>query len=49
MPGRGTSPTVVVREEIANSVTHGLGLLASIAGAVVLISLGAERGRGGTS
>ncbi len=35
---------MVVREEIANSVTHGLGLLASIAGAVVLVSLSAERG-----
>ncbi len=35
---------MVVREEVANSVTHGLGLLASIAGAVVLIVLGAERG-----
>ena len=41
------SPTpVVVREEIANSVTHGLGLLASIVGAVVLISLAAQRGEG---
>lgn len=37
-------PPVVVREEVANSVTHGLGLLASIAGAVVLIVLGAQRG-----
>jgi len=35
---------VVVREEVANSVTHGLGLVASIAGAAVLVSLGAERG-----
>jgi len=35
---------VVVREEVANSVTHGLGLVASIAGAVVLVALGAERG-----
>ena len=35
---------MVVREEVANSVTHGLGLLASIAGAVVLVSLSAERG-----
>ncbi|CAN5219033.1 hypothetical protein BH24ACT19_BH24ACT19_05690 [soil metagenome] len=43
MTGRGTPP-VVVREEVANSVTHGLGLLASIAGAAVLIVLGAERG-----
>jgi len=37
-------PPVVVREEVANSATHGLGLLASIAGAVVLIVLGAQRG-----
>lgn len=37
-------PPVVVREEVANSVTHGLGLLASVAGAVVLVSLGLERG-----
>ena len=38
------SSPVVVREEVANSVTHGLGLVASIVGAVVLISLAAERG-----
>ncbi len=45
MFGRGTpQPPVVVREEVANSVTHGLGLLASIAGAAVLVTLGAERG-----
>ena len=37
---------VVVREEVANSVTHGLGLLASIVGAVVLVSLAAQRGEG---
>lgn len=37
-------PPVVVREEIANSVTHGLGLLASIAGVVVLVSLSAGSG-----
>jgi hemolysin III len=37
-------PPVVVREEIANSVTHGLGLLASLVGAFVLVSLGVERG-----
>ncbi len=35
---------MVVREEVANSVTHGLGLLAGIVGAVVLVVLGAERG-----
>jgi hemolysin III len=35
---------VVIREEIANSVTHGLGLLASLIGAVVLVSLSVERG-----
>ena len=35
---------MVVREEVANSVTHGLGLLASIVGSVVLIFLAAERG-----
>ena len=34
----------MVREEVANSVTHGLGLLAGIVGAVVLVVLGAERG-----
>ena len=38
------SPAVVVREEVANSVTHGLGLLASIIGFVVLVSLAVERG-----
>ncbi|QIN78186.1 hemolysin III family protein [Rubrobacter marinus] len=37
---------MVVREEVANSVTHGLGLLASIVGAVVLVALAAERGEG---
>jgi hemolysin III len=41
-----SSLAVVVREEVANSVTHGLGLLASIVGVVVLISLAAERGEG---
>lgn len=41
-----SSPSVVVREEVANSVTHGLGLLASIVGAVVLVSLAVERGEG---
>ena len=35
---------MVVREEIANSVTHGLGLLASLVGAFVLVSLSLERG-----
>lgn len=39
-----SSPRVVVREEVANSVTHGLGLLASIIGGVVLVYLAAERG-----
>ena len=39
-----SSLTMVVREEVANSVTHGLGLLASIVGVVVLITLAAERG-----
>ena len=38
------APPVVVREEIANSVTHGIGLVASIVGFVVLVSLAAERG-----
>lgn len=37
---------MVVREEVANSVTHGLGLLASIVGVAVLISLAVERGEG---
>ena len=41
-----SSPAVVVREEVANSVTHGLGLLASIVGFIVLVSLAAERGEG---
>jgi hemolysin III len=44
---RGTPPSlppVVVREEIANSVTHGLGLSASLVGAFVLVSLSAEQG-----
>jgi hemolysin III len=35
---------VVVREEVANSVTHGLGLLASLVGALMLVSLSAEQG-----
>jgi len=35
---------VVVREEVANSVTHGLGLLASLVGASILVSLSLERG-----
>jgi hemolysin III len=34
----------VVREEVANSVTHGLGLLASLVGAFVLVSLSVEQG-----
>lgn len=37
-------PPVVVREEVANSVTHGLGLLASLVGAVVLLSLSVKQG-----
>jgi hemolysin III len=37
-------PPVVVREEVANSVTHGLGLLASLVGAFVLVSLSVEQG-----
>lgn len=37
---------MVVREEVANSVTHGLGLLASIVGVAVLVSLAAARGEG---
>jgi hemolysin III len=37
-------PSVVIREEVANSVTHGLGLLASLVGASVLISLNVEQG-----
>ncbi len=37
-------PPVVVREEVANSVTHGLGLLASLVGAVVLLTLSVEQG-----
>ena len=41
-----SSPPVVVREEVANSVTHGLGLLASIVGFVVLVSLAAQQGEG---
>ncbi len=47
MPDRGTPlsvPPVVVREEVANSLTHGLGLLASLAGAFVLVSLSVEQG-----
>lgn len=35
---------MVVREEVANSVTHGLGFLASLVGAVVLVSLSVEQG-----
>ena len=37
-------PPVVVREEVANSVTHGLGLLASLVGAFLLVSLSLARG-----
>ena len=47
MSDRGTPPSfppVVVREEVANSVTHGLGLLASLVGAFVLVSLSVEQG-----
>ncbi len=47
MSDHGTPPSlppVEVREEIANSVTHGLGLLASLVGAFVLVSLSLERG-----
>ena len=47
MSGRGTPPSlppVVVREEVANSVTHGLGLLASLVGTFVLVSLSVEQG-----
>ena len=47
MSGRGMPPSfppVVVREEVANSVTHGLGLLASLIGAFVLVSLSVEQG-----
>ena len=47
MSGRGAPPSlppVVVREEVANSVTHGLGLLASLVGTFVLVSLSLERG-----
>ena len=40
----GSFSTRAAREELANSVTHALGLLASIAGAVFLIALSAERG-----
>ena len=35
---------MVGREEVANSVTHGLGLLASLVGAFVLVSLSVEQG-----
>lgn len=35
---------MVAREEVANSVTHGLGLLASLVGAVVLVALSVEQG-----
>ena len=41
-----SSPPVMIREEVANSVTHGLGLLASIVGVAVLVSLAVERGEG---
>src|SRR5918995_3191540 len=50
LSGRGTPPSlppVVVREEVANSVTHGLGLSASLAGAFVLVSLSLEQGKRG--
>ena len=47
MSDRGKSPSlppVVLREEVANSLTHGLGLLASLVGAFVLVSLSVEAG-----
>ena len=47
MSGRGmppSLPSVVVREEVANSVTHGLGLLTSLVGTFVLVSLSVEQG-----
>lgn len=37
-------PRVHIGEEIANSITHGLGLLLSIAGLSVLVTLAAIRG-----
>ena len=43
MNDRG-GPAVSIGEEIANSITHGLGLLLSIAGLCVLVVLAAMRG-----
>jgi len=40
------SATADLREEIANSITHGVGLALAIAGAVVLIALAALRNGG---
>ena len=43
MTNRGAS-AVPIGEEIANSITHGLGLLLSIAGLSVLVTMAAIRG-----
>lgn len=43
MNGRGV-PAVSIGEEIANSITHGLGFLLSIAGLCVLVAMAAMRG-----
>jgi hemolysin III len=44
MPRRPPSRTGTVGEEIANSVTHGVGALLAIAGVAVLVTLAARRG-----
>ena len=43
MNDRGGS-AVSIGEEIANSITHGLGLLLSIAGLCVLVAMATMRG-----
>lgn len=43
---RAKIEAVPEREEVANAVTHGIGIAASLAGGVVLIALAALRGDG---
>jgi hemolysin III len=44
MRGRGTTPPDSIGEEIASSVTHGVGGLLAIAGLAVLVTFAAIRG-----
>jgi hemolysin III len=42
--GRGMERAADTREELANTLTHGAGAVASLVGAAVLITLAAQRG-----